>query len=72
MREQGPLCFGPTEVGTQIEQGALADLVAKAFGFDQAQGKVIGTVVGSGSDTTDEHGGHCRRLGGQLQLQYHI
>ena len=55
--EGGPAGLRDEEVATEIEQGALADAGADAFGADQAVGEVAFAVGGGASlGTADEHG----------------
>ena len=45
------------EVATEIEQGALADASAVAYGTDKAMGEVVIAVGGrAGLSAADEHG----------------
>ena len=45
--EQRPVRLGDVEVASEVEQGALADGVAEAFGADQTMGEVGLSVVGA-------------------------
>ena len=55
--EQWPSGLGEIEVAPEIEQGALADAGAAAFGTDEAMGEVVFAVGGSaGMGAAHEHG----------------
>ena len=55
--EQWPSGLREIEVAPEIEQGALADAGAAAFGTDEAMGEVVFAVGGSaGMGAAHEHG----------------
>ena len=55
--EQRPVRLGDVEVASEVEQGALADGVAEAFGADQTMGEVGLSVDGAaGLGAPNEHG----------------
>ena len=55
--ERGPASAVDVEVAAEVEQGALADAAAVAFGAHQAVGVVAGAVGLTGLGAADEHGG---------------
>ena len=67
LAERGPAFAVDVEVAAEVEQGALADAAAVAFGAHQAVGVVAGAVGLTGLGAADEHGGDVS--GGRRRVQ---
>ena len=67
--QRRPVVLGDIEVSSEIEQGALSDFVADAFGAHEAVGEVgLAGGGGAGLGASDEHG--REGSGGRPLVQY--
>ncbi len=69
--QPGPVRLRDVEVPSQVEQGALVDLAADAFGADEAVGEVDLAVFGAaGLGAANEYGNTIK--GGASEFNPHI